>query len=266
MILGAVITDGVIIQRLTDSVWVGLDSVLNESRIAHVARILYALRTSLEKLRRYYENLQPTSIPSVGTRYFPSITAYRDGDEIVHFEYLGYLENDSSCTAIRARTCTEPSRDIVVKFVDRYGERAHQVLAEAGMAPKLFYCESPQLDMEQPSYHPLRMVVMEYVNGSTLTAARGKMNAETVERTRDEIQRALRLLHTRGLVFGDLRPPNVMITEAKEVQLIDFDWAGECGQVKYPFLMSPSVDWPAGVKALDVIEFAHDNDMLKRLL
>ena len=109
MILGAVITDGVIIQRLTDCVWVGLDSVLNESRIAHVARILYALRTSLAKLRRYYENLQPTSIPSVGTRYFPSITAYRDGDEIVHFEYLGYLENDSSCTAIRARTCTEPA-------------------------------------------------------------------------------------------------------------------------------------------------------------
>ena len=77
------------------------------------------------------------------------------------------------------------------------------------------------------------------------------MNAETVERTRDEIRRALRLLHTRGLVFGDLRPPNVMITEAKEVQLIDFDWAGECGQIKYPFLISPSVDWPAGVKALD---------------
>jgi hypothetical protein len=31
-------------------------------------------------------------------------------------------------------------------------------------------------------------------------------------------------------------------------------------------LISPSVDWPAGVKALDVIEFAHDNDILKRLL
>ena len=30
MILGAAITDGVIVQRLTDYVWVGMDSVLNE--------------------------------------------------------------------------------------------------------------------------------------------------------------------------------------------------------------------------------------------
>jgi hypothetical protein len=33
VILGAVITDGVIVQRLTDYVWVGMDSVLNECHI-----------------------------------------------------------------------------------------------------------------------------------------------------------------------------------------------------------------------------------------
>jgi hypothetical protein len=44
MILGAVITDGVIVQRLTDYIWVGLDSVLNESHVARVARAFYALK------------------------------------------------------------------------------------------------------------------------------------------------------------------------------------------------------------------------------
>jgi hypothetical protein len=37
VVLGAVITDGVIVQRLTDYVWVGIDSVLNESHITDVA-------------------------------------------------------------------------------------------------------------------------------------------------------------------------------------------------------------------------------------
>ena len=41
-ILGFVITDCVIIQRLTDFIWVGLDSVLNETHIKQVARIFYA--------------------------------------------------------------------------------------------------------------------------------------------------------------------------------------------------------------------------------
>jgi serine/threonine protein kinase len=225
-----------------------------------------ALRTSLDKLRCYYLNLP--SIPSVSARYFPSITAYRDrdSDKVVHFEYIGFLENDVSCTAIHARTCAEPARDIVVKFVNRYGERAHRVLAEAGLAPKLLYCGPPQSDMGQPSYHPLCTVIMEYVKGLTLAKAKRELDENTAGRVREEVGRALYLLHTKGLVFGDLRPPNVMITETKEVKLIDFDWAGEHGQVKYPYMISPSVDWPAGVKPLDVIEVAHDKDMLNRLL
>jgi len=46
-ILGAVLTDGVIVQRLTDYVWVGLASALSESHITKVARIFYALKTNL---------------------------------------------------------------------------------------------------------------------------------------------------------------------------------------------------------------------------
>jgi serine/threonine protein kinase len=231
--------------------------------------MFYALRKNLALLRRYYENLQPTGNPrTAGTRFFPSITAYREGNDIIDFEYQGFLEDDPSCLAIRARTCTELPRDIVVKFVDRYGERAHRVLAEEGLAPKILYCGSPRLeDSEgQPSYHSLLMVVMEYVNGEPLFSAKLGANTETLQRVRDEVRRALDLLHSKGLVFGDLRPPNVMVTNATEVKLIDFDWAGEHGQAKYPHLISPNVDWPAGVRALDIIEYSHDLDMLDRLL
>lgn len=55
VILGAVFTDGLIIQRLTDYIWVGLDSTRNEIHIARVARIFYALRNGLENLKSFYE-------------------------------------------------------------------------------------------------------------------------------------------------------------------------------------------------------------------
>jgi hypothetical protein len=152
VIFGAVITDDVIVQRLTDYVWVGLHSVLNESHITNVARIFYALKTSLERLKLYYEKVQPTTsdLP-VNSRYFPSITAYRHSNEVIHFEYVGFLENCPDCMTLRARTHTKPAQDIVVKFVDRYGEKAHRLLADENLAPRILFCGSPCLDSEQPS-------------------------------------------------------------------------------------------------------------------
>jgi serine/threonine protein kinase len=268
VVLGAVIADMVVVQRLTDSVWVVSDSALHESRISNVARMFHSLRMGFERLHLYYRGLKPTGDLSPSTRFFPSITAYHDGSEIIPFEYLGYLENDSSCTAIRARTCTRPTRDIVVKFTERYSVSAHEVLTEAGLATKLLYSGPPGRDITQtqPSYQPLIMVVMDYVDGRTLVAAKNTMKTETEDKVRKDVRQAIELLHDRGLVFGDLRPPNVLIDGDNEVKLIDFDWAGEQGQVRFPSLISSSVRWPDGVKAMDIIEYAHDYDMLSRLL
>jgi hypothetical protein len=67
-------------------------------------------------------------------------------------------------------------------------------------------------------------------------------------------------------VFGDLRPPNVMITKDGKVKLIDLNWAGEEGQAKYPSLISSEIAWPEGVKALAVMRREHDLDMLRKLI
>ena len=265
MVQGAVITDGVIIQRLTDYVWVGIDSVLNESHITHVARVFYALKTSLEKLHTYYKSQRPTRNHLVGSRYFPSITAYPQDNVLVEFKYVGYLENGPDCVTLRAQTLTEPAQDVVIKFVDRYGEKAHRILADEGLAPKLLYCGSPRHDDDQPSYQSISMVVMEYIDGDTLAKAMPKMNEETMKRVQTEVQRALELLHRHGLVFGDLRLPNIMITKDGQVKLIDFNWAGEVGQAKYPLLISQEVAWPKGVEPLAVMKPEHDLDMWGKL-
>jgi serine/threonine protein kinase len=258
----------VIIQRLTDFIWVGLDSVLNETRIKKVARIFYTLRTSLEKLRHYYENLQLKSIASLPapSRYFPSFTTYSFDGKVVQFKYIGFLEDGLDCTTLRARTCGHQAQDIVVKFVDQYGERAHRLLADNRLAPILLYYGSPCIDKE-PSYHSLSMVVMDYIDGDTLASAKKEKNLDekTMQIVRSEVQHAIDILHLNGLVFGDLRSPNVMISKTNEVKLIDFNWAGEEGQARYPSLISSDIKWAAGVEALGVIEKDHDMEMLNRL-
>jgi len=169
---------------------------------------------------------------------------------------------------LHARTKIEPAQDIVVKFVDRYGERAHRLLADHGLAPKNLFCGSPCLNKEQqPSYRSMSMVVMEYIDGEMLATTKRSFNKGEIEEVRSKLRRALDLLHGCRFVFGDLRLPNVMITKAKqlEVKLIDFNWAGEEGQTKYPNLISPGINWPEGVKPLGVIQRNHDLEMLNRL-
>jgi hypothetical protein len=262
VILGAVITDGVIVQRLTDYLWVGIDSVLIESRINHVAKIFYALKMSLEKLRAYYQRQRLTYAHPADSRFFPSITAYHQDNVFFEFEYVGYLENVPDCVTLRARTLLDPAQDIVVKFVDHYGEKAHRLLANAGLAPRLLYCGWPCSNNDQPSSQPISMVVMEYIDGNTLAEAKYIKDKEMVQ---SEVWRALELLHEHGLVFGDLRRPNVMVTKDDKVKLIDFNWAGEANQAKYPSLISQEMTWPEGVEPLAMMKKEHDWDMWEKL-
>ena len=81
-----------------------------------------------------------------------------------------------------------------------------------------------------PTYRQaISMVVMDYVDGDTFGEAKTKVSKNLVETVRSTVQKALNLLHSHGLVFGDLRPLNVMITKDGKVKLIDFNWAGEEG-------------------------------------
>ena len=81
-----------------------------------------------------------------------------------------------------------PAQDIVVKFVDRYGQKAHQILADEGLAPKLFYCRSPRLNDDEPSYQSISMVVMEYVDGETFAVAKQRMSEESIQTVRSTKQ------------------------------------------------------------------------------
>jgi hypothetical protein len=73
----------VIVQLLTDYIWVELDSVFNEDRIDRVAKVFYALRVNLGRLASYYKELEKTGPLPKDSRYFPSITSFPRGKEEV---------------------------------------------------------------------------------------------------------------------------------------------------------------------------------------
>ncbi|KAG5635474.1 hypothetical protein H0H81_011102 [Sphagnurus paluster] len=266
-ILGAIWTDKIIVQRLTDYIWLCHDTIFNDKAIYRNARILYALARSLRRLDAFYQSLKihsEVAIPKkLEPRYFPSINAYRGPDNtIIDFTFIVPLELDPVCTTFMARTKNPASELIVVKFVQRYNKEAHELLAANGMAPKLRYCDEVGVHDGDPSYGHLRMVVMDFVDGETAEKALTFPPA-FVQRIRD----ILTVLHQADYVFGDLRRPNVMITKNTEVMFIDFDMVGKHGESTYPIMMSPSIHWPDGVAdGLGVMLKEHDLEMLKRLV
>jgi tRNA A-37 threonylcarbamoyl transferase component Bud32 len=67
------------------------------------------------------------------------------------------------------------------------------------------------------------MVVMGFVAGKPLSWLQEKRQ-QLPNHLGDELANMLNVLHGAGFVYGDLRGPNIMLTDAsKKVQRVDFD-------------------------------------------
>lgn len=263
-VLGAVLTEKCIVQRLTDLIWIPAHSTIDPDQCLRVARIMHALRESVTQLRDWYDNifkrqepLYDISRPVRHSRFFPTPDTYMCNGNPVRFTYQEPLESHPSCVTYLAKTVAAEPINVVVKFVSKYGDDVHSAMAAAGFAPKLLYYGPINIASHMPSYGRLRMVVMEYVDGTTAYSA-----LKLPENFHQDLTKAIDYCHTKGFVFGDLRKPNIMITQGSKVQLIDFDWAGREGEVRYPISISPSIAWPKGVRGNGYILKQHDLEML----
>lgn len=227
------------------------------------------------------EVLRLAPLPESHPRFYPDIRSYsvRQSNAAgvpevseIKFNYLRPLDNDQACITFLAQE-TESRRKIVVKFVPTYCSDAHLLLAnhEIQLAPKLYYFGKIEHD-ERYSYGDLRMVVMEYAEeGKTLDVR--SLDDDLSAKVKILLLRALEVLHDQGFVLGDLRPPNILVIRKKDdvgVRLVDFDWAGKVGEVRYPCYLSKAVmkaGSKGGLKARDnvLIEKDHDNVMLDAL-
>jgi serine/threonine protein kinase len=272
-ILGAITTIQYVAQRLTDYLWLGNSRVCDDAHVISVAHVLYALGRSLDSLDTFYQNLevQPVANGHLHPRFLPSINSYPSHNTTtVRFTYVKPLELDNTCMTFLA-TSDSDGEDIVVKFVQSYGDAAHQNLASSGMAPDLLYYGP--IVQDGHSYGELKMVVMGYVPGETLA-----QRFESKPIPRDVIQAirdGITTIHDAGYVYGDLRRPNVMIASTvdgnddadlgKLVRFIDFDWAGKAGDARYPLHLSSAICKTAGTSEYELITKEHDIKMLNAL-
>ncbi len=270
VVMGAVFTTQPIVQRLTDFIWLGTSPVINDAQCIRVAGILRALKAGVRILDNYYRNLAhlPLSSNAHHPRFFPFPTSFHNVNQSrVHFKYLEPLKPfDPDCVTFLAETIPDKTK-VVVKFAQTYGAEAHILLAQHDLAPPLLHFK--HLNEDGAGYGALKMVVMGYVEGKTVTKVFN--GAALSPNVIGDLERALNILHGEGLVFGDLRRPNIMIMPGPNkddtVRLIDFDWAGKENEARYPIHLNQSkeVKWADGVGSYRKIDKRHDIDMLELL-
>ncbi|KAF8153399.1 hypothetical protein B0H34DRAFT_723389 [Crassisporium funariophilum] len=217
-------------------------------------------------LRHYYDSVSNLKPPRLSCLY-PNPTLVDCSKTLPALTYRQFLSRagrptsalvdlgnttTSMCIATLGNT-----NKVIVKFTARYNEVAHRLLADADLAPKLHFCERVIGD--------LYMVVMDRVDGTSVWQLQ-EDNKPVPATVWKDINEAVRILHAEGIVFGDLRDPNILyLASEARAMLVDFDWPGKDGECRYPATLNPSNAWPRDVLPYSIMRKAHDTWQLDRL-
>uniref|UniRef100_T1IH33 PH domain-containing protein n=1 Tax=Strigamia maritima TaxID=126957 RepID=T1IH33_STRMM len=209
---GAVITHQVSVQPLIRPI-----DLMAVDALIEFSAVLYALDKSLGELDNFYDKEQEQ------IAHFP-IIRYTNLEE-----YEFKRENMKNIVPAEEymKIDYEDGEQVVRDCVD-----AHKLCAERGFAPRVKYHE------DNKTYH---VVICERFKGERFEGGRFSNEIKT------QLRNVLDVLHEGGFVFGDLRPPNILMDEKSRVNLIDFDWSGRDGVDRYPELVNSQIVWPKGM-------------------
>ena len=292
----AMYTDGTYYDLLlSERLHLGLHSAKN---ILRLSRAFAATRDAISDLQAFYTKLDVHPPPQDSIAFlFPSpqlLPSYSGFVPSLVFTHRLTLSGDAILVAKSERTrqsrlylatmlrrppsvgeaLTASSRsgdapvdniEVVVKFTNRYHADAHKLLAAEHLAPVLHACV--------PVYGDLFMVVMDRVEGEMAWATVEAREKKLPYRIYEDVERAIALLHSGDLVFGDLRTPNIMVVpggsgldDGPRGMLVDFDWVGTHDSDRYPASLDDSLpDWALGVRRYGIMDKEHDTAMLVRL-
>ncbi|KAF9484922.1 hypothetical protein BDN70DRAFT_989196 [Pholiota conissans] len=220
----------------------------------------------------------------------PQVIRHQPGVHRVYrsFQSLGDNLYDSSTILSQARPLSLSTRHpyfasqiaetkpVLLKMVaGAYGECVHQTLAESGYAPTLygFYKEE-----NLPTLY-----VFKYLKGGWMTLFDFKARAADVSLKtylsdiRSALDTILDCLEHEKLVHGDMRTNNIMIQVGEggepvtsptnktkiALKVVDFDWAGKAGYVRYPPCRNNEIEdvkWPAAIG--EPIKVGHDRQVV----
>jgi serine/threonine protein kinase len=225
-----------------------------------VARHLSAMKRAVESLRQYYEvdlrAINDLSNDSPPQAPFPYVTSFKSLEDSTVQKFVYKTQHDSAKLLFTGELQT--GKRIYIKFVQRYSDKAHSLCASMGFAPALIGYERVPGGWF--------IVVMDALDEEYEELPRGPLPSSFA----DEITAKITLLHQAGYVHGDIRDTNVMVRKdgQKGFMLVDFDWAGEISEARYPMYVNRGTDlWrPDGAQDGNFIMADHDVQMLDYML
>ncbi|KAK7034928.1 hypothetical protein R3P38DRAFT_2698658 [Favolaschia claudopus] len=225
----------------------------NMSQIEAGARAIGALRAASKDLFNSY--------PSLVTEVqgdFPFPRSFDLAGLSKRFRYTSAFDGKRVYRA----AIVDSGAPVIVKYTLKYSMAAHKFANDAGFAPKLLDCKR---------IHEWWMVVMEDVSTDYVTIEQAKADGHDLHGIQDSVNTALHALHHANYVHGDIRDVNVLVRRDSNrvtapVMLVDWDWAGICGEAVYPVTLNPAVLRPSGATAGAVIQASDDLAMVSLLL
>ncbi|CAG8635063.1 3977_t:CDS:2, partial [Racocetra fulgida] len=222
---GAVFADVAIVDPLTPVfplIWQKHDEMM-----LSISRTFRAIKKSIQILDHYYGQVDEQARKNPRTVHpkhplFPEVTIDRECYSVQIIRHIdGYLLWEATLSNEQG-----PPKKVYIKAIQKckYSLNTHQLLAEAGYAPKVL----------ASSIIPGNwlLVYMEYLdNHSTLDCVAFKLNDQDRNSLRVKIEKMVEHLHNLEHVHGDLREGNILIRRFEnndfDVKLIDFEWSGE---------------------------------------
>jgi hypothetical protein len=222
-----------------------------------IARHLGALKKAIRSLENYYRH----ELPLINNVFddsrpqgpFPHITSFMPKSDTATQEFTYETQLDEGKLVFIGKLRT--GKRICIKFTQQYSDVVHNYCASKGFAPALH-----GVNRLAGGWY---MVVMDAVDidHEEITAKRCSAI--------DEIRSGLVMLHQAGYVHGDIRDANVMVPKdgSTGFMLVDFDWAGKIGVVRYPALVNrKDILRPEGAEDGKLILANHDMYMIEKLL
>lgn len=244
IISGCIFGEHPCVDRLVPPLWLVPQPHDNEAMIK-IAIVFKALKRAMFALNAYYCNL-----PKIQNPRFPQYQSYEFEGRKYEIKYTEQMKNHLFLGTV-------DNEKVVIKFTETYCEEAHTLLAELGYAPRLYWCGGVTSRFQ--------MVVMEYVSGCHVLDYISKY-PDAVQPIKTQCTSALKCLHDRSLCHGDFRHTNMLVRDSGNICILDYEWAGKVGQVRYPFYMNHQhIEWPTGASDGELITKDHDTHWVDQI-
>ncbi len=219
-----------------------------------LARHFGALKKAILSLEQCYDALTNSTLLENLDPQFPDPHTYcsLETEATVNFKYLRQLDEKKLLFVGE----TDNRERICIKFVRRYSRAVHEKCAEMGIAPKLRGFEDIGAGW--------KTVIMDALDEEYKPFDKNILPADTGERIGERLVE----LHQANFVHGDVRDANIMVRKDGKpgFMLVDFDWSGIIGEVRYPININKVDLWrPDDVSDGLLIKSDHDMAMLDRI-